>query len=113
MARIVLGPTVRDAQLRRAIYRRIPAARLQEAVEVSTRIVCPDEDSGFDFLRKRYGHLRRFVPAFLATFSFRSTVGPDPLLEAVDLLRQLGADPGPAGARPVGQDALHPPLPGE
>jgi hypothetical protein len=62
MARIVLDPAVRDAQLRHAIYRRIPASRLQNAVEESTRIVRPEEDSGFDFLRKRYGHLRRFVP---------------------------------------------------
>jgi hypothetical protein len=90
VARLVLDPTVRDAQLRHAIYRRIPAARLQEAVEESTRIVRPDEDSGLDFLRERYGHLRRFVPAFLTTFSFRSHVDPDPLLEAVDLLRRLG-----------------------
>ena len=59
MARIVLDPAVRDAQLRHAIYRRIPATQLQMAVEESTRIVRPDEDAGFDFLRKRYGHLYR------------------------------------------------------
>jgi hypothetical protein len=58
LARIVLDPTVRDTQLRRVIYRRIPAERLQRAVEESTRIVRPDEDSAFDFLRRRYGHLR-------------------------------------------------------
>ena len=89
LARVVLDPTVRDAQLRHAIYRRIPAERLRRVVEESTRIVRPDDDSGFDFLRRRYGHLRQFIPAFLAAFPFRSNIDPDPLLEAVDLLRRL------------------------
>jgi hypothetical protein len=48
LARVVLDPTVRDAQLRHAIYRRIPAERLQEVVEESARIVRLDEDSAFD-----------------------------------------------------------------
>jgi len=90
LARVVLDPTVRDAQLRHTIYRRIPPARLKKAVEDSSGIVRPDDDRGLDFLWKRYGHLRRFVPAFLAAFSFRSNVEPDPLLKAVDLLRRLG-----------------------
>src|SRR5262249_59734052 len=94
LARVVLDPTVRDAQLRHAIYRRIPAERLQEVVEESARIVRPDEDSAFDFLRKRYGHLRQFIPTFLAAFPFRSHIDPDPLLEAVDLLRRLSERQG-------------------
>ena len=94
LARVVLDPAVRDAQLRRAIYRRIPAERLQRAVEESARVVRPDEDSGFDFLRRRYGHLRQFIPAFLAAFPFRSHIDPDPLLEAIDLLRRLGERQG-------------------
>ncbi len=89
LARVVLDPTVRDAQLRHAIYRQIPATRLRKAVEESSRIVRPVEDSGFDFLRKRYGHLRRFIPAFLGVFSFRSNLDSDPLLQPVDLLRRL------------------------
>jgi hypothetical protein len=88
LARVVLDPMVRDAQLRHAIYRRISAERLRRAVEESTWIVRPDEDIDFDFLRKRYGHLRQFIPAFLAAFPFRSHIDPDPLLEAVDLLRR-------------------------
>jgi hypothetical protein len=86
--RVVLDPTVRDAHLRHAIYRRIPAPHLQKAVEDADRIVRPAEDHGFDFLRKRYGHFRRFIPAFLAAFSFRSNAEADLLLEAVDLLRR-------------------------
>ena len=83
LARVVLDPAVRDAQLRHTIYRHIPPERLRKVVEGSSRIVHPDDDSGFDFLRKRYGHLRRFVPAFLAAFPFRSHVDSDPLLKGV------------------------------
>jgi TnpA family transposase len=88
LGRVVLDPAVRDAQLRQAIYRRIPAPQLRKAVEDADRIVRPAEDHGFDFLRKRYGHLRRFIPTFLAAFSFRSNAEADPLLEALELLRR-------------------------
>jgi len=108
MVRVVLDPTVRDTQLRQTIYRRIPAERLQRAVEESTRIVRPDEDSGFDFLRKRYGHLRQFIPAFLAAFPFRSHIDSDPLLEAIDLLRRLGERQGRHLPRRTGVDFVPP-----
>ena len=96
LARVVLDPTVRDAQLRHAIYRRIPPERLLKAVEEASGIARPEDDSALDFLRKRYGHLRQFVPAFLAAFPFRSNVDPDPLLKAVDLLLRLGDRRGPS-----------------
>lgn len=104
LARVVLDPAVRDAQLRRTIYRQIPPERLRKVVEESSGIVRPDDDSGLDFLRKRYGHLRRFVPAFLAAFSFRSNVDPDPLLKAVDLLRRLSQRRGPSLPRSTAVD---------
>ena len=104
LARVVLDPAVRDAQLRRTIYRQIPPERLRKAVEESSGIVRPGDDSGLDFLRKRYGHLRRFVPAFLAAFSFRSNVDPDPLLKAVDLLRRLSQRRGPSLPRSTAVD---------
>jgi TnpA family transposase len=96
LARVVLDPTVGDAQLRHAIYRRIPPGRLLKAVEEASGIFRPEDDSALDFLRKRYGHLRQFVPAFLAAFPFRSNVDPDPLLKAVDLLLRLGDRRGPS-----------------
>ena len=104
LAGVVLDPTVHDAQLRHAIYRRIPPEQLRKAVAASGGIARPNDDSGLDFLRKRYGHLRRFVPAFLAAFPFRSKVDDDPLLRAVDLLRRLGERRGPSLPRSTAVD---------
>src|SRR3954451_9264354 len=53
LVRVVLDPAVRDAQLRGAIYRKIPQEALRKAVEESARVVRPADDNGFDFLRKR------------------------------------------------------------
>ena len=89
MVRVVLDPAVRDVRLRGAIYRKIRQDTLRKAAEETARVVRPVDDNGFDLLRKRYGHLRRFVPSFLATFLFRSNADPDPLREAVDLIRRL------------------------
>ena len=92
LARLVLDPTVGDAELRSTIYRRIPAEVLQRAVEESDHIIRPLDDSYFDFLASRYSYLRQFAPAFLDAFDFQSNVQPDPLLEAVRLLRRLNAE---------------------
>lgn len=64
LGRVVLDPAVRDAQLRNAIYQRIPAPRLRKAIEDAARIVRPDDDHGLDFFRTRFGHLRGFSRRF-------------------------------------------------
>ncbi len=72
IGRVVLDPSVRDAELRRAIYRRIPPAELGDAVAESDRIIRPPDDHYFDFLASRYTYLRQFTPAFLDALAFRS-----------------------------------------
>jgi TnpA family transposase len=85
---MVLDPGVKDLDLRRAIYQRIPPAELRGAVDESDRIVRPLDDHYFDFLESRYTYLRQFTPEFIDAFAFRSG-GDSALLRAVDLLRQL------------------------
>ena len=89
---LVLDPSVSDGQLRQTIYQYVPADKLQAAVEECERLVRPLDDSHFDFLAHRYGHLREFAPAFLQAFTFRSNLNPDPLLQAVELLRTLNQE---------------------
>jgi hypothetical protein len=85
IGRVVLDPQVRDADLRRTIYRRIPPAELRAAVEESDRIIRPLDDHYFDLLESRYTYLRQFALAFRS--------GSDsPLLRAVDRLRQLNTE---------------------
>src|SRR5262249_17846190 len=91
IGRVVLDPRVKDADLRRTIYRRIPPAELRAAVEESDRIIRPLEHHHFDLPESRYPYLRQFPPEFIDALGFRSS-GDSPLLRAVDLLRQLNAE---------------------
>ena len=86
---LVLDPSISDGQLRQTIYQQVPADKLRAAIEECERLVRPLDDSHFDFLAHRYGHIREFAPAFLQAFTFRSNLNPDPLLQAVELLRTL------------------------
>jgi len=94
IGRVVLDPQVKDADLRRTIYRRIPPAELRNAVEESDRIIRPLDDHYLDFLERRYPYLRQFTPEFIDALAFRSG-GDSTLLRAVDLLRQLNTDHRP------------------
>ncbi|WP_145279696.1 DUF4158 domain-containing protein [Tautonia plasticadhaerens] len=91
IGRAVLDPKVKDADLRRTIYRRITPDELRDAVEESDRIIRPLDDHYFDFLESRYTYLRQFTPEFIDAITFRSS-GDPALIKAVDLLRQLNAE---------------------
>jgi hypothetical protein len=89
LARAVLDPAIADPHLRSRIYQRVTPTVLRRAADESDRIVRPMDDNYFDFFETRYGYLRQFTPTFLDTFTFDSNRSPEPVLEAVDLLRQL------------------------
>ena len=72
IGRVVLDPSVSDEQLRQTIYRHVPADKLLAAVEECDQLIRPLDDSYFDFLARRYSHIREFAPAFLHAFKFRS-----------------------------------------
>ena len=91
IGRVVLDPKVKDADLRRTIYRHIPPDELRDAVEESDRIIRPLDDHYFDFLESRYTYLRQFTPEFIDALAFRAS-GDSTLIGAVDLLRQLNAE---------------------
>ncbi len=101
IGRIVLDPDVPDDGLREAIHQYLPKEMLRAKVEETEKLVRPLDDSYFDLLGERYGHIRAFSPAFLDAFEFRSNLAHDPLLHAVELLRQMNA----ACRRKVPEDA--------
>ena len=92
IGRLVLDPSVSDGKLRQTIYRHVPADKLLAAVEECDQLVRPLDDSYFDFLARRYSHIREFAPAFLHAFKFRSNRNLDPLLQAVELLQNLNQE---------------------
>jgi TnpA family transposase len=89
LARAVLDPAIAAPYLRSRIYQRVTPAVLRRAADESDRLVRPLDDNYFDFFETCYGYLRQFTPTFLETFTFHANRSPEPLLEAVDLLRQL------------------------
>jgi TnpA family transposase len=89
IGRILLDPDIPDDRLRDAIRCYLPDERLREKLEVSDALVRPLDDSYFDLLAQRYNYIRSFSPRLLSSFKFRSNLDYDPLLAAVDLLRQL------------------------
>src|SRR4051794_30948416 len=91
IGRVVLDPEVKDAALRRTIYRHIPPDELRDAVEESDRIIRPLDDHYFDFLESRYTYLRQFTPEFIDAIAFRAS-GDSALIKAVDLLRRLNTE---------------------
>ena len=92
LGRIVLDETISDAELRGAIFKRIPKKVLQRAVYESTTIARPLDDSHVDFFERRYSYLRQFIPKFLNTFNFQSNPEADSLLNAVNILRTLNSE---------------------
>jgi TnpA family transposase len=98
---IVIDDAVPEAAVRAAIFARYQRHRLQQIVEETERLIRPKNDEAIDLFAKRYGYIRRFAPAFLATLTFRAQKQAAPLLEAVDLLKALNA----SGERTVPEDA--------
>lgn len=89
---IVLDEEVTDEQVRANIYKRVTPQKLQAAIEECARLIRPENDTYFDFLASRYGYIRQFASDFLAALTFHSNSQPDPLLDAVNLLRRLNTE---------------------
>ncbi len=91
IVRVLLDPAVADSQVRDAVFARIDKDRLSQAAERAAQIERPTDGSYLDFLCARYRQVRRFAPQVLAAFTFHAATPNDPLLRAVDLLKELNA----------------------
>jgi hypothetical protein len=102
MGRVVLDPSISDADLRAAIYRQVLSEEeLAAAIDDADRIMRPLDDDYFDLLADPYSHLRQFPPSLLSAFSFRSSDVDQELVQAIELVRRLNA----TGRRKVPEDA--------
>ena len=105
MLRDVLGLVadrdIADEKLRAAIIDHLTEEVLLAAIAECDELARPEDGGHFELFADRYGYLRQFAPAFLAAFDFRSNQPGDPLLAAIEVLRELNA----TGRRAVPEDA--------
>jgi len=87
MGQLVLDEAIDDVKLRQRIYRSMPPEKLRVAIEEAKILSTPN--GYYDFLDDHYSYIRQFAPQFLASLPFTCHEEDDPLLEAVETLRQL------------------------
>lgn len=71
------------------------------SIEEAKELARPSDYDYLDLLQKRFYALRKYTPTLLRVLDFRSTKANEPLLEAVELLREMND----AGKRKVPIDA--------
>jgi TnpA family transposase len=98
---VLLDPQIPDRQVRQAVWQRATPEELQLALELAAEIERPLEHNHVEQLGERYRAARDFAPPILATLRLRANPDGEPLLAAVELLRDLNR----RGARRVPDDA--------
>ena len=98
---IVIDGAVPEVAVRQKIFAQYQPQQLEQLVEETESLIRPKHDEAIDLFANRYGYIRRFAPAFLATLTFRAHKQARELLEAVQLLQALNE----SGTRAVPQDA--------
>jgi TnpA family transposase len=91
MGSILLNETVADGAVRSAIFEIIPPDQLEMML---TTLAEQQRLNKHHFFNTRYSYLRQFFPSMIATLTFHAYQVPDPLLEAVHILRDLNAADG-------------------
>ena len=92
LAQVILDEAIENEQVRASIYQKITPEKLKEAIKDCQRLMRPLDDNHFDFLANRYSYIRRFSSVFFSVFTFSSNLSEDPLLKAINLLRELDAE---------------------
>jgi TnpA family transposase len=91
LGEVLLDETVTDEAVRRTLFKRVPAASLRILLDETAQLIRPTHDDHVDFFAPRYSYLRRFIPQFFERLRFRANAAGQPVLEAINLLRQLDA----------------------
>jgi hypothetical protein len=97
---ILIDPSVPDADVRERIFQTVARPRLEAAAAEASRLARPLDDNHFAELERRYSWTRSFTPRLLDALTLNGDACSRPLLEAIDVLRDLnrsGARSVPAG----------------
>ena len=89
---VILDEEVSDHELRHEVYQKISPEILRAAVAECKKLARPENDKCLDYFVKRFSYLRQFTPHFLQQLYFRSSQDIHPVLQAVDLLKEMNKD---------------------
>ncbi len=67
----------------------MPWDKLVESIEEAKRLARPFEYDYLDLLEKKFYKLRKYTPTLLKSLEFRSTKSADPLIKAIDIIRNM------------------------
>jgi TnpA family transposase len=95
--KVILNKEVPDPDVRRVAFQEVPEARLQAAYDAAENVVRPEDYNHFDYVEKRYPHLREFLPTILEALPFTGTQAASHVIRAIEVLKELDA----AGRRKV------------
>lgn len=79
----------------------MPWEQLVASVEEAKRLARPIDYDYLDLLEKKFYTLRKYTPTLLKTLEFRSTKSAEPLMKAIDVIRDINE----TGKRKVPKDA--------
>jgi len=93
IGRILLDPSIRTLEeLHKLIHKHVSLEKLRDTVGECDSLIRPKDDKHYDFLVNRYSYIRKFASKFLDALRFRSNTLDDPLLESLNLLRQVNSE---------------------
>ncbi|MDA8353018.1 MAG: Tn3 family transposase [Firmicutes bacterium] len=98
---VLLEAKKKGQDLDEAIASTITWERLAQERDEARALTRPANYDYLDLVKNRYNYLRQYTPTFLDVMQFRSTQAAAPLLEAVDVIRDLNR----SGKRKVPEDA--------
>jgi hypothetical protein len=67
----------------------MPWEKIVESVEEAKRLARPIDYDYLDLLSTRFSYLRKYTPTLLTSLEFRSTQAAEPLLRALDTIREM------------------------
>ena len=86
---ILLDPEFPNQGVRDVIFRRIPEARMRQAIETVDALARPAEDNYRQEFVERYQRVRRFLPTVLRQVQFHATPSGQPVQAALEFLRSI------------------------
>jgi TnpA family transposase len=90
--RLLLDQAIPDERVRAEIFQRYSREQIAGLEVECQQFAAPSQEAYVSELRRRYSYVRQFAPRLLEAFVLRAVVPDEPLLKAVEYLRQRNKD---------------------